>query len=79
MHAGYNTQISVSYGFVTCYYVSQSRNDVNDFVPLLTRFNQMYNTFPFSICADAGYGSEGNYLFMKDNNIKIFVKYVTLE
>lgn len=79
MHAGYNTQISVSYGFVTCYYVSQSRNDVNDFVPLLTRFNQMYNTFPFSICADAGYGSEVNYLFMKENNIKSFVKYVTWE
>ena len=79
MHAGYNTQISVSYGFVTCYYVSQSRNDVNDFVPLLTRFNQMYNIFPFSICADAGYGSEANYLFMKENNIKSFVKYVTWE
>lgn len=79
MHAAYNTQISVSLGFITCYYISQSRNDLYDFIPIIDRFHSFYNNYPTSICADSGYGSELNYDFMNKHNIKSFVKYVTWE
>lgn len=79
MHAAYNVQICVSYGFITCCYLSQSRNDLHDFIPVLTKFNDYYGHFPVSVCADAGYGSEDNYSFMENNNIKSFVKYFSWE
>ena len=45
MHAAYNTQILVIKGFVFSYYVSQSRSDIDDFVPILEEFKQyLYST-----------------------------------
>ena len=74
MHAAYNTQILVIKGFVFSYYVSQSRADMNDFIPVIERFYRMYETFPKNICADAGYGSLINYRYLKNNGIGNFVK-----
>ncbi|MEQ8646293.1 MAG: transposase, partial [Cyclobacteriaceae bacterium] len=34
-----------------------------------------YNTYPESICADAGYGSEENYDYLEEQNIDNYVKY----
>ncbi len=79
MHAAYNIQICVSYGFVTTFYVSQNRADLYDFVPTLKKFYEKYGFYPKSVCADAGYGSDINYSFMKNNNIKSFVKYFSWE
>lgn len=75
MHAGYNTQIAVSEGLIVAYFVSQSRNDINDFIPVLNKYHDFYNKYPETVCADAGYGSFDNYKFMKDNNIKSYVKF----
>ena len=79
MHAAYNTQIAVCYGFITTYLVTQSRNDLYDFIPLLKQHFNLYNLYPISICADSGYGSLDNYKFLDNNNIKNFVKYSTWE
>ena len=79
MHAAYNTQIAVCYGFITTYLVTQSRNDLYDFIPLLKQHFNLYNVYPISICADSGYGSLDNYKFLDNNNIKNFVKYSTWE
>ena len=79
MHAAYNTQIAVCYGFITTYLVTQSRNDLYDFIPLLKQHFNLYNVYPISICADSGYGSLDNYKFLDKNNIKNFVKYSTWE
>lgn len=75
MHAGYNVQIAVSKGIIVGFYVSQSRNDVTDFIPTVEKINQYYGTYPELICADAGYGSLGNYKFLDEKNIKNYVKY----
>lgn len=79
MHAAYSTQIVVSNYLITSYLVSQSRSDIQDFVKVLQVYLNNYKRFPKKICADAGYGSEENYKFMHDNDIKPFVKFQTWE
>lgn len=77
MHAAYNTQISVVDGLITAYLITQSRNDLKDFIPILTRHYSFYKCHPMRLCADSGYGSLENYIYLKENNIKNFVKYYT--
>lgn len=79
MHAAYNIQIIVIKGLVFAYYVSQSRADIDDFIPTLKVFNELYGEYPKNIGADAGYGSLENYLFLKENNIGNYVKYFSWE
>ena len=79
MHAAYNTQILVIKGLIFSYYVSQSRSDITDFIPTVSNFRELYNTYPKNICTDAGYGSLENYRFLNDNNIGNYVKYFSWE
>lgn len=79
MHAGYNSQLAVSKGIICAYYISQSRNDINDFVPVLKSFYNNYNFYPKRVCADAGYGSLDNYEFLNANNIENYVKYYSFD
>lgn len=79
MHAAYNTQILVIKGIVFSYYVSQSRNDMDDFIPILEEFNRLYGRFPKNVCADAGYGSLANYEYINKNNIGNYVKFISWE
>ncbi|MCQ2976366.1 MAG: transposase [Bacteroidales bacterium] len=74
MHAAYNVQALVIRGIVFSYYISQSRTDYDDFIPVLEAFYQNYNVYPKRVCADAGYGVLKNYKFLKDNNIENYVK-----
>lgn len=46
MHAAYNIQSLVIKGFVFSYYVSQSRTDCSDFIPVLEAFHRNYGVFP---------------------------------
>lgn len=75
MHAGYNLQIAVSKGLIIDYYVSQERNDYKAFIPLLSEIGANYGEFPKRVCADAGYGSIGNYGYLAKNGIENYVKY----
>lgn len=77
MHAAYNTQLLVSKGIICAYYVSQSRSDIGDFIPVLRSFYDNFNCYPANICADAGYGSLDNYRFLKEHHIGNYVKYFT--
>lgn len=79
MHAAYNTQILVIKGIVFSYYISQSRNDFNDFIPILNRFNQLYKCYPKNVNTDSGYGSLENYEYLNKNHIGNFVKYFSWE
>ena len=79
MKAGYNVQISVSNGLITTCYISQSRADINDFIPTLKKHYELYQFYPKYVCADAGYGSLMNYEFMKNNGMENYVKYFTWE
>lgn len=79
MHAAYNVQLCVIYGIISTYIVTQSRIDSADFIPLMEKYYSMYSKYPTSICADAGYGSLDNYVYLANHNIKNFVKHMTWE
>lgn len=75
MHAAYNVQAVVVKGFVCAYYISQSRNDLKDFIPVMKKFYDAYSFYPKNVCADSGYGSLENYKFLHENGIGNFLKY----
>ncbi len=75
MHAAYNTQLLVSKGIICAYYVSQSRIDYPDFIPVLKAFHDIFHKYPSRVCADAGYGSLENYRFLHSHGIENYVKY----
>lgn len=77
MHAGYNTQLAVSKGIICAYYVSSSRNDLKDFIPVLESFRNNFDRYPKRVCADSGYGSLENYEYLNQHNIGNYVKYFT--
>ena len=79
MHAAYNTQLAVSKGIICSYYVSQSRNDIDDFIPVLEAFYDIFGYYPVNVCADSGYGSLDNYRFLKEHHIGNYVKYYTFD
>ena len=75
MHAAYNVQFIVSKGIILDFIVSQERNDLGAFIPLIDDFKYYFGYFPKNICADAGYGSINNYQYLNKNNIGNYVKY----
>lgn len=79
MHAAYNAQLCVIYGLISSYIVTQSRNDLEDFIKILEKHYEMYGSYPNFVGADSGYGSLKNYRFLEEHNIKNFVKYLTWE
>lgn len=79
MHAAYNTQLLVMNGFITCFIVTQSRNDLNDFIKILNRYYLFYKDYPRYICADSGYGSFENCKYLDEKKIENYVKYHTWE
>lgn len=71
----YNWQISTSDQFILNYSIHQNPTDTLTLKPHLEHFNALYNTYPDTICADAGYGSEENYEYLQKQNINNYVKY----
>ena len=57
MHAAYNVQLCVIYGIISSYIVTQSRNDMEDFIKIIEKHYEMYKIYPEAVCADARYGS----------------------
>ncbi len=76
-HAGYNIQVMVSSGLITIYGVFQNRDDFYTFIPMNNLYHKYYNKYPTNECADSGYGMYENYKYMKEHNIKNYVKHST--
>ena len=76
-HAGYNIQVMVSSGIITMYGVFQNRDDFYTFIPMNDLYYKYYNKHPKNECADSGYGMYENYKYMKEHNIKNYVKHYT--
>ena len=76
-HAGYNIQVMVSSGIITMYGVFQNRDDFYTFIPMNNLYYKYYEEYPKNECADSGYGMYENYQYMKDHNIKNYVKHST--
>lgn len=71
----YNWQISTSNQYFINYSIHQNPTDTLTFKPHLESYENLYQTTPESICADAGYGSEENYEYLTEKQIDNYVKY----
>jgi transposase len=71
---GYNIQFGVENEYVAGIYLSADRNDVNTLKSFLTDIRQCCRMTPENIIADAGYESEENYAFLKENGYTTYIK-----
>jgi transposase len=71
---GYNWQISTFDQFILNYSIHQTPTDTQTLPSHLDGFNKLYGHLPGAVTADAGYGSESNYLFLEENFICAYVK-----
>ncbi|GBL36153.1 hypothetical protein EMGBS15_17480 [Filimonas sp.] len=71
----YNVQISSSNQYIVNYSINPNPTDTTTLPKHLDQYKEMYNQYPNSLTADAGYGSEQNYAYMGSHQIEAFVKY----
>lgn len=72
---GYNLQLSTNDQFILNYSLHPNPNDINTLKDHLSQHEDLYKELPDQIVADAGYGSEENYLFLEQKEIDGYVKY----
>ncbi len=71
----YNVQISTSNQIITNYTIHQNAADIGTLGAHLKSFKEQYGYYPKELTADAGYGSEENYEFLRKEDIEAYVKY----
>lgn len=71
----YNLQLSSNNQFVVNYSLHQNPADTNTLKTHLDSFYSLYQRNPNTLTADAGYGSEENYLLLDKRKIKGYVKH----
>ncbi len=72
---GYNFQLSTNNQYIVNYSLHQTTTDTTTLQEHTEIYKQQYKQAPEIITADAGYGSEQNYQYLQQNNIKNYVKY----
>lgn len=72
---GYNLQLSTNNQIIVNYTVHQTSTDVNTLEPHLDEYKLQYGKMPDKVIADAGYGSQENYEYLKHEHIQSYVKY----
>jgi hypothetical protein len=75
LKAAYNVQISTNNQFIASYSIHQNTTDTNTLIAHVQKHIEQYHQKPQSITADAGYGSEQNYVYMEQNNIAAYIKH----
>lgn len=75
MHAAYNVQVAVCGGLACGYLVSSDRSDIRLLRGAVESCAETLGRYPESVCADAGYGSMENYLWLREAGIRSFVKH----
>jgi len=77
---GYNVQIGTEDQFIIGYSIHQRAGDTNCLKEHLETVKTILDDkLPGNIIADAGYGSEKNYEYLEENQIRSFVKYNTFQ
>jgi hypothetical protein len=77
LKAGYNIQMGTQNHFVVGYSIHQQAGDTSCLKPHLEDIRDWLGEYPESLIADAGYGSEENYAYLKENQLTAYVKYNT--
>lgn len=76
---GYTVQIGVEAEYIVHVGIFSSANDVTTLIPFLTSMeSRLSNTFE-RVIADAGYESEENYAYLKENHQKVFIQPLNYE
>lgn len=70
----YNVQIAVESYFLIHGYVSNDRTDYNTLIPVLEKHRNAFGDTLEAVTVDSGYCSEKNLLYLKENEIKSFIK-----
>ena len=72
---GYNVQISTSNQYIVNYSIHPNPTDTKTLEAHLAAHKESYGSYPKTLTADAGYGSEENYSLLEKENITAYVKY----
>lgn len=72
---GYNVQVSSSNQYIVNYTLHPNPTDTKTLQSHILAHQELYNQIPSSLTADAGYGSEENYVMLENKNIEAYVKY----
>ena len=76
---GYNVQIGVEAEYIVHVGIFSSANDVTTLIPFLTAMESRLSKTYERVIADAGYESEENYAYLKENHQKGFIKPLNYE
>ncbi len=76
---GYNVQIGTQNRFVIGFSIHQSPTDTVCLKEHLEAVKKMTGFTPKNVVADSGYGSEENYLHLKECGINSYIKYNTFD
>ncbi|MFR7589899.1 MAG: transposase [Longibaculum sp.] len=71
----YNVQIAVSDGIIVNADLYQKAADVKTFIPFMERYKKFTGEYPLYPMADAGYGSEDNYMYCLTHGMGLYMKY----
>src|SRR5690606_20888014 len=71
----YNVQMSSSNQFIVNYSLHQNPTDTTTLKRHLNTFHSLYKHYPAVLTADAGYGSEENYVLLANRKIASYVKH----
>ncbi len=77
LKAGYNVQIGTEDQFILNYSIHQKPTDTTTMIPHFEELKNEIEIKPENVIADAGYGSEENYEYLKKEKIEGYVKYNT--
>lgn len=75
LKASYNVQIGTEHQFIIGYSIHQNPNDTLTFIPHMKQALKYLPKKPDNVVADAGYGSEENYNFVKKEKLGNYIKY----
>ncbi len=75
----YNLQIAVENYFIIHSYISNDRTDYNTLIPVLDKHKLALGAYPKEVTADSGYSSEKNLIFLKEKQVKSYIKLQTHE
>lgn len=75
LKSAFNVQISTNGQFISNYTLHWTTSDTATYIHHLEDFKSLYGFYPQESIADAGYGSEENYLYATDKGIDTFIKY----
>ena len=75
----YNLQAAVCDEYIAVIDVKQYASDMECFVPLMEKFNHTYGHYPEYPVADAGYGSNNNYIYCEGHGMKKYMKFTMLK